>query len=169
MSRWFAMRRSRRMLAALALLSGCAQTGAGEDAVLPVESLYGDSQCGGLERPIVIWIAGAAEWRSWHGRIVSPQMSLPSPPMVDFSREGVLLVAMGTRPSAGYGLSLAGASATVRDGVLSVRVDWREPPPGYRQAQVVTSPCLVLKVPAVPFARITVLDLEGRTRLEGAR
>ena len=157
------------MLVALALLSGCAQTGAGEDAVLPVESLYGDSQCGGLERPIVIWIAGAAEWRSQYGRIVSPQMSLPSPPMVDFSREGVLLVAMGTRPSAGYGLSLAGASATVRDGVLSVRVDWREPPPGYRQAQVVTSPCLVLKVPAVPFARITVLDLEGRTRLEGVR
>lgn len=137
--------------------------------MLPVDALYGDSQCGGLERPIVIWIAGAAEWRSQYGRIVSPQMSLPSPPMVDFSREGVLLVAMGTRPSAGYGLSLAGASATVRDGVLSVRVDWREPPPGYRQAQVVTSPCLVLKVPAVPFARITVLDLEGRTRLEGVR
>ncbi len=169
MNRWFAMRRSRRMLAALALLSGCAQTGAGEDAVLPVDALYGDSQCGGLERPIVIWIAGAAEWRSQYGRIVSPQMSLPSPPMVDFSREGVLLVAMGTRPSAGYGLSLAGASATVRDGVLSVRMDWREPPPGYRQAPVVIRPCLVLKVPAVPFARITVLDLEGRTRLEGVR
>jgi len=168
-NRWFAMRRSRRMLAALALLSGCAQTGAGEDAVLPVDALYGDSQCGGLERPIVIWIAGAAEWRSQYGRIVSPQMSLPSPPMVDFSREGVLLVAMGTRPSAGYGLSLAGASATVRDGVLSVRMDWREPPPGYRQAPVVIRPCLVLKVPAVPFARITVLDLEGRTRLEGVR
>ncbi|NMQ21212.1 protease complex subunit PrcB family protein [Candidatus Competibacter phosphatis] len=163
------MRRSRRMLAALALLSGCAQTGAGEETALPVESLYGGSQCGGLERPIVIWIANAAAWRSWHGRIVSPQMSLPSPPMVDFSREGVLLVAMGTRPSAGYGLSLAGESATVRDGVLSVRVDWREPPPGYRQAQVVTSPCLALKVPAVPFARITVLDLEGRVRLEGVR
>lgn len=157
------------MLAALALLSGCAQTGAREDAVLPVESLYGDSQCGDLERPTTVWIASAAAWRSQYGRIVSPQMSLPSPPMVDFSREGVLLVAMGTRPSAGYGLSLAGASATVRDGVLSVRVDWRELPPGYRQAQVVTSPCLVLKVPAVPFARITVLDLEGRTRLEGVR
>ena len=157
------------MLAALALLSGCAQTGAGEEVTLPVDALYGGSQCGGLERPIVIWIAGAAAWRSWHGRIVSPRMSLPSPPMVDFSREGVLLVAMGTRPSAGYSLSLAGALATVRDGVLLVRVDWREPPPGYRQAQIVTSPCLVLKVPAVPFARITVLDLEGRTRLEGVR
>ena len=89
--------------------------------------------------------------------------------MVDFSREGMLLVAMGARPSAGYGLSLTGESATVRDGVLSVRVDWREPPPGYRQAQVVTRPCLVLKVSAVPFARITVLDSEGRVRLEGVR
>ena len=165
----FVVKRSRQMLAALALISGCAQTGAGEEATLPVDALYSGSQCGDLERPTTVWIASAAAWRSWHGRIVSPRMSLPSPPMVDFSREGVLLVAMGTRPSAGYGLSLAGASATVRDGVLSVRVDWREPPPGYRQAQVMTSPCLALKVPAVPFARITVLDLEGRTRLEGVR
>ena len=163
------MRRSRRMLAALALLSGCAQTGAGEDVALPVASLYGGSQCGGLERPAAIWIASAAEWRSWHERIVSPQMNPSSPPTVDFSREGVLLVAMGVRSSAGYGLSLAGESATVRDGVLSVRVDWREPPPSYRQAQVVARPCLVLKVPAVPFARITVLDPEGRVRLEGVR
>ena len=163
----FVVKRSRRMLAALALISGCAQTGAGEEATLPVDALYSGSQCGDLERPTTVWIASAAAWRSWHGRIVSPRMSLPSPPMVDFSREGVLLVAMGTRPSAGYGLSLAGASAT--DGVLSVRVNWREPLPGYRQAPVVIRPCLVLKVPAVPFARITVLDLEGRTRLEGVR
>ena len=40
---------------------------------------------------------------------------------------------------------------------------------GYRQAPVVTRPCLMLKVPVVPFARITVLDSEGRTRLEGVR
>ncbi|QQS54424.1 MAG: protease complex subunit PrcB family protein [Candidatus Competibacteraceae bacterium] len=163
------MSRSGWMLAALALISGCAQTGAGEDVALSVASLYGSGQCGGLERPAVIWIVSAAEWRSWHGRITSPQMNQSSPPPVDFSREGVLLVAMGTRPSAGYGLSLAGESATVRDGVLSVRVDWREPPPGYRQAQVVTSPCLALKVPAVPFARIAVLDPEGRVRLESTR
>ncbi|HPE73981.1 MAG TPA: hypothetical protein PK018_17720 [Candidatus Competibacter sp.] len=65
------MRRSRRMLAALALISGCTQTGAGEDAALPVGVLFGGSQCGGLKRPTVIWIAGAAAWRPWHGRIVT--------------------------------------------------------------------------------------------------
>ena len=159
------------VLAVLALASGCAQTGAGEDAALPVASLYGSGQCGGLERPAAIWIASGAEWRSWYERIIRPQMNPPSPPTVDFSRDGVLLVAMGARPSAGYGLSLATGTAAVavRDGVLSLRVDWREPPPGYRQAQVMTSPCLLLKVPAVPFARITVLDPEGRVRLEGAR
>ncbi|MGB5064619.1 MAG: protease complex subunit PrcB family protein, partial [Candidatus Competibacter sp.] len=99
----------------------------------------------------------------------SPKVNPPPLPMVDFGREGVLLVAMGARPSAGYGLSLASGSATVRDAVLSVRVNWREPPPGYRQAQVVTSPCLALKVPDAPFSRITVLDQAGRVRLEGAR
>ena len=155
------------MLAALA--SGCAQTGVGENAALPVASVYGGGQCGGLERPAALWIASAAAWRSWSGRIVSSQMNLSSSPMVDFSREGVLLVAMGARPSAGYGLSLASEPATVRDGVLSVRVNWREPPPGHRQARVMTSPCLVLKIPAAPFSRITVLDQAGRARLEGVR
>jgi len=48
-------------------------------------------------------------------------------------------------------------------------VDWREPQPGYRLAQVVTSPCLLLKVPAAAFTRIQVLDREDRVRLEGAR
>ncbi len=163
------MKRAGWMLVALTLTSGCAQTDAGEGAALSVESLYGSDQCGGLERSAVIWIASAGEWRSWYGRVASPKVNPPSPPTVDFSREGVLLVAMGARPSAGYGLSLAGEPATVRDGVLSVRVDWREPPPGYRQAQVMSSPCLLLKVPAAPFARITVLDPEGRVRLEGIR
>jgi hypothetical protein len=96
-------------------------------------------------------------------------MNPPPAPAVDFSREAVLLIAMGQRPSAGYGLNLAG-EATLRDGVLTVPVDWREPPPGYLRAQVVTSPCLLLKVPAVDLiSHLRVMDREGRIRLEGDR
>ena len=157
-------------LALAALTQACAPVGAGgtDNRSLSTELLFSDGQCGGLERPAVVWIASPSDWRSWYGRIMSLRMNPPPAPVVDFSREGVLLIAMGQRPSAGYGLSLEGET-TVRDGVLAVRVDWREPQPGYRQAQVVTSPCLLLKVPAAAFTRIQVLDREDRVRLEGAR
>ncbi|HRD48737.1 MAG TPA: protease complex subunit PrcB family protein [Candidatus Contendobacter sp.] len=158
-------------LAMLALASGCAQDGAGRpgDRSLLVKALYGSGQCGGLERPAVVWIADPEAWRRWYGRVVSLRMTPPPPPPVDFPREGVLLVAMGQRPSSGYGLSLAGESTAVRDGVLTVRVDWREPPPGYRQAQVMTSPCLLALLSAASFTRMQILDQEGRVRLEGVR
>lgn len=157
-------------LALLMLAQGCAPASGGgtDDGSLTTEPLFGDGQCGGLERPAVVWIANPADWRSWYGRITGLRMNPPPAPAVDFPREGVLLIAMGQRSAAGHGLSLSG-DATVRDGVLTVRVDWREPPPGYLQAQVMTSPCLLLRLAAAPFTRIRVLDREGRTRLEGVR
>jgi hypothetical protein len=157
-------------LALAALTQACAPVGAGgtDNRSLSTELLFSDGQCGGLERPAVVWIASPSDWRSWYGRIMSLRMNPPPPPAVDFPREGVLLIAMGQQPSAGYGLSLNG-DAAVRDGVLTVRVDWREPSPGYRQAQVMSSPCLLAKMPDAPFARLQVLDQESRVRLEGSR
>lgn len=95
-------------------------------------------------------------------------MNPPPASAVDFSREGVLLIAMGQRPTAGYGLSLSD-TVTFEDGVLTVWVDWREPPPGARQAQVVTNPCLLVQLPSVAFTRVRVVDREDRVRLEGSR
>jgi hypothetical protein len=149
--------------------AGCAQPGAGANAVISVQPLYGGDQCDDLERPTVVWIADADAWRSWYGRITSARLPAPPPPAVDFSREGVLLLAMGSRPTAGYGLSLAEKSAVVRDGVLTMRVEWGEPPPGALLAQVMTSPCLLVKAPAVSFDRIRVVDRRDRVRLEGVR
>lgn len=159
------------MLATLTLIFGCTSTGSSgaDDRVLPVKTLYSNAQCGGLDRPTVLWIARVEEWRSQYGQITSLRMDAPPPPVIDFTRDGVLLVAIGSRPSSGYGLSLAGASATVREGVLTVRVDWREPLPGYRQAQVMSNPCVLAKLPNAPFTRIQILDQAGRVRLEGIR
>lgn len=156
---------------ALAAVAGCAQPGgnAADNATVPIATLASQDQCGELNRPAVRWIARSSEWRDLYARINSQWMNPPSPRAVDFPREGVLLIAMGQRSSAGYGLALAEEIATVRDGVLTVRVDWREPPVGRRRAQVMTSPCLLLAVPDAGFTRIEVVDREGRVRLEGER
>ena len=158
------------LMIALALVgAGCVQSEPGTNATLPVQALYGSGQCIGLERPAVLWVADAETWRSWYGRITSARLPAPPVPAVDFPREGVLLLAMGSRSTAGYGLSLAEESAVVRDGMLTVRVDWGEPPSGALLAQVMTSPCLLVKMPAASFNRIRVVDQQGRVRLEGAR
>lgn len=156
---------------ALTALPGCAQPDGDPvgNATVPVVTLVSQSQCGGLDRPAVRWIASAGEWRDLYARVNSQWLNSPPPPVVDFPRGGVLLVAMGQRSTAGYGLALADDVATVRGRVLTMRVDWREPQPGRRQAQVMTSPCLLATVPDAGFTRIRVVDQEGRVRLEGER
>ena len=155
-------------LAAL-LLGGCAQTSSSaDDRLLSAQTLYVSPQCGSLEQPALFWIASAEDWRFHYGQVMSLRMNPPAPP-VDFPREGVLLLAMGQRPSAGYGMSLVGDTVAIQDGVLTVRVAWREPPPGYRQAQMISNPCLLLKLPDANFRRFQVRDQDGQVRLEGRR
>lgn len=166
------MKRQGRMWAmALTVVAGCAQPldNAAGGATLPITVLASQGQCGGLSRPTVRWIADAGEWREVYAQINRQWLDPPPPPAVDFSRAGVLLIAMGQQSTAGYGLRLADDVAALRDGVLTIRVDWREPPPGRRQAQVMTNPCLLATVPAVDFTWIRVVDREGRMRLEGKR
>ena len=155
-------------LVALLLVQSCARAGDGPDAPLAPELLYRNSQCGGLDQPAVTWIASPEEWRRLYGLATNSRMNPPPAPAVDFSREGVLLIAMGQRPAAGYGLSLSD-TVTFDGGVLTVWVDWREPLPGTRQAQVVTNPCLLVQLPSVAFTRVRVVDREDRVRLDGSR
>ena len=166
MKRWHAM-----WAMVLVVMVGCAQPSvkAAGDATVPIATLASQDQCGGQNRPGVRWIASAGEWRDLYARINSQWMNPPPPPAVDFPREGVLLIAMGQRSTAGYGLALADEVATVRGGMLTVRVSWREPLPGARRAQVMTNPCLLATLPDAGFTQMQVLDQEGQVRLEGER
>ena len=157
--------------AILLALAGCASPGdpVAAPANLPLAVLQSQDQCGGLSRPTVRWIVDPGEWRTVYAQIHHQWMTPPPPPAVDFPREGVLLIAMGQQSSSGYGLTLADERATVRDGVLTVRVNWREPAPSRRRAQVITTPCLLATLPDAGFTRIQIVDQQGRQRLEGKR
>lgn len=160
-------RRGRIGSMALIILAGCAPPGSpvAGDATLPITALANQNQCGALDQPAVRWISDSGEWRALYAQINRQRMNPPPPPPVDFPRAGVLLIAMGQRPTAGYGLALADQVAAVRGGVLTVRVNWREPPPGARRAQVITHPCLLATAPNAGFTRIQVVDQEGQVRL----
>jgi hypothetical protein len=75
----------------------------------------------------------------------SPDRPLPA---VDFTKEMVVGVFMGSRPTAGYSLEIVGAMEN--SGTLVVRYREALPPRGTMTAQVVTSPYHLVTVPFFP-------------------
>jgi hypothetical protein len=66
-------------------------------------------------------------------------------PKVDFSREMVVGVFMGSRPNAGF--STAVVSATAANGALMVRYSETRPPAGSISAQILTFPYHLVAIP----------------------
>lgn len=69
------------------------------------------------------------------------------PPTVDFSREMVIVVALGNRPTGGYLVEVV--DAELRGRTLEVLVGEREPQPGTLQIQQVTQPYQMIVLPAL--------------------
>ena len=152
-------------------LQSCAQpTDSGKKNNIPLsaEVLRNTTHCGDyVSAPTVLWIQQPEELKRLYAGF--PGIQPHTPPSVDFTSEGVLLIAMGQHPTAGYGLGFEPGSMQLVDSTLRITVAWQEPAPGYLQAQVITHPCLLLKLPIVPFRHIQVLDSEGLMRLQTSR
>lgn len=76
---------------------------------------------------------------------------------VNLEHEHLLFVTLGEKPTGGYSVSLAsvqGEEATLR---LAVKV--REPAPGAMVTQAITSPCVVVAIPAADWSEIRVSGL----------
>ncbi|MGE0448006.1 MAG: protease complex subunit PrcB family protein [Vicinamibacterales bacterium] len=76
----------------------------------------------------------------WH------EHSLADPPAIDFQREQVAAIFLGTRMSAGYSVEIVGVSRAGDGAVLRYRE--RRPPPDAVAAQVLTFPYCIVAVPA---------------------
>lgn len=155
------------MLTALALtaLGGCAATGGQQP--LAAEQIYADGLCGRSSADAgARWIADAEELEVVRIQFGQYRLGPPELPAVDFDSHGVLLVLMGKRQTAGYGLALSpGEAASVADGVATVAVEWHEPDEGAMLAQVLTSPCVMITLPKADYERIDVVDQTGATRV----
>ncbi|MFC1524057.1 protease complex subunit PrcB family protein [Thermodesulfobacteriota bacterium] len=85
---------------------------------------------------------------------------------IDFARDGVLLIAMGQQSTAGYSLVLADDQASVDNHTATVNIVWNKPPENQITAQIITSPCLLIKIPKGLFTRIRVVDQKNILRGE---
>jgi len=87
-----------------------------------------------------------------------PGLGMPvmAPPTVDWSTEMVVIIDLGTRPSAGYGVNLIRATATGQN----LKVDWVENQPGAN--------CVVATVITYPFVIGAVARRTGAVTFNGS-
>lgn len=156
-----------RSFCAVVLLGGCgAMLAAAPGEAVSVETLTSAFQCGvESSQPQIEWVDDAQRLAA----ILERSVGARDVPAVDFEVDGVLVVSMGQRPSAGYALVLIDHAARVAEDVLQVHVERVVPARGRMAAQVVTKPCLLLRVPAVPFNRIRIVDRDGEVWASGNR
>jgi hypothetical protein len=105
-------------------------------------------------------IRGDAEWRRTWARLIGHIMPAPQLPEIDFTKEMVVIAAMGPRPTAGYMIRIARVGRS--SGVTYVDVISESPGPTCRTAQMITSPADVVVVPAInePVAFVETLSVK---------
>lgn len=139
-------------------------------SALPVKALYKSLQCGRSDSsPSVEVISNAEQMEQIYrklGQVLGGQpIELPA---ISYGKEVAMLVEMGQRPTAGYGLVLDGSTATLRGGIAEVHVIWLEPSEGAVVAQLITSPCLLIALPRDSYESVRIVDQDEQVRLRAA-
>lgn len=164
----------RALLVTCIMLAGCDRP-AREPGDVDVVLL--SSQCGRqVPSEALAWIDSEIELQELYRRInqsksggggviggpfnVSPE----DIPEVDFAVDGLVLIEMGRRPTAGFGLAPLEPAFSVADGTARLSIAWQEPGPESVVAQVMTSPCLLIAVPRGDYDRIVVRDQDNQLR-----
>ncbi|WP_144775662.1 protease complex subunit PrcB family protein [Marinobacter maritimus] len=75
---------------------------------------------------------------------------------VDLAKEHLLFVTLGEKPTGGHSVSLGSAESEQSGNILRLSMAVRAPVPGTMVSQVITSPCVVIAVPATGLLEIRV-------------
>lgn len=167
------MKRFAILCLCILILSGiaCRRASISKDrpVYIDVEVVYRGTQCSGPEKgPSAEWVLDAGHLSFIYSRlnrhIISPKVSRP--PEVDFSSSVLLLVDMGRVPSAGYAIDLADSAVPVVRETAGISILWVEPAPGSVRAQVIGSPCLILKLPKTGYTSASLTDQNEKVFLK---
>ena len=144
------------LLAAGTFVAGCQSAiGEGDDVLDQVQHFGADSQCG-FSSPGLQFVESADA--------MPPMRGDARQQAVEFlENEGgvVLLVALGERPTPGYGAQPESTDLTAEDELILTLASFT-PDPGRMQAQVITTPCVVYGLPQTGWSKVTVaLDADG--------
>ena len=86
-------------------------------------------------------------------------------PKMNYEKEMLLIVEMGQRNTGGYQLSFDSRKPILLEGShATVTLTWNEPGPNTMTTQMLTSPCVIIRLPTADVTTFTVLDQEGKVR-----
>lgn len=102
-------------------------------------------------------------WAQAHASLLTP----PAPPVVDPTRETLVAVFMGERPSGGYSVSVR--SVAIEQGDLVVELNFGAPAPGAMTTMALTSPWLILRVPRSDVPAVWFRDADSGRLMAVAR
>jgi len=101
-----------------------------------------------IDTPKQVVVRSEAEWTQLWRRHAPDR----PPPKIDFSKESVIGLFMGSRPNAGF--STAVVSVTEGGGALIIRYTESSPPRGTVTAQVITFPYHIVAIPKVTATNV---------------
>lgn len=120
-----------------------------EMRVPPIPIRFGGTRHGPVwqlgEKPLRLVIKNRDEFNDFWKRLASPGRWLPPLPEVDFSKEMIVVVGMGLRPSPGFIIMIDGACEV--DGQVELFVSKVEDGPCGVVPAVITSPADVVRIP----------------------
>ena len=152
-------------------LSGCFHCSKGnEGKATPIlEVVYRGIDCGRTaSEPGAMWISNRQQLVHIYDQVNKAVIGSAQDrtPDIDFSRFGVLMIMMGKKPTGGFGLHPGEKQALIKDDKAKVYIQWVEPPEDAILPQMISSPCLMLKLPKGGYSQIHVLDQNGRLQAE---
>ncbi len=101
---------------------------------------------GAYEREAQQVIRDEASWRALWTKLHANMTPEPARPAVDFSKEMLVVAAMGSRGHGGYRVTIDAAS--MKDGVLTVNVTETSPGANCMNVMMMTAPVTIARLPA---------------------
>ncbi|TBW56886.1 protease complex subunit PrcB family protein [Marinobacter halodurans] len=141
------MMRTGSLVFALILLSGCVADPPVADGA-EVQVIASQTRCG-LTAPGLVLARNAAEWQALIGSVDG---QLPDWP--DVANQWLLVASLGHQATGGHGIGFISADRDGQD--LSIEVKVTHPAPDAMVAQMITSPCLVMAIPASGWKQVRV-------------
>ncbi|MEE8574100.1 MAG: protease complex subunit PrcB family protein [Thermodesulfobacteriota bacterium] len=136
---------------------------------LSASVLYTATTCGRAEKESKLtWINNSDDFKRVYGGLLKQSFGLKENPRpkIDFKKNGVLLIEMGSRPTAGYAVESSNKGVRVIGSLVEVNTHWIKPAPGAILAQIITSPCLMISFTASEYSIIRVIDQKGDIKAE---
>lgn len=136
-------------------ISGCA----GQVQMIDPKVIYSTSACSSTDQAVSLhFFQKEAQWKRYFSTGMAA-MTLPveSVPDISFNSNAVLVVDGGSHPNAGYSLRLI--DVKIEEHILRVNIEFFRPEDNRMQAQVVTHPCIAIRVPAGGYDRVELYDM----------